>query len=137
MLRVHNGNFVEPAVLGSFPASGSMGVTLSWSGEADLDLHVTDPYGETIYYFRPTGESGGTLQQDSECAGSGEHQEVVSYPSGMAAAGTYQISVHYFRSCGSAGDVSWNVKVDSDKGTQNYSGSIHPGQYLRAADYVR
>lgn len=137
LLRVHNGNFVEPTVLGSFPASGRMDITLSWSGAADLDLHVTDPYAETIYYFHPTSESGGSLQQDGECAGSGDHQETVSYPSGMAASGMYQISIHYFRACGSANDVTWNVKVDSDKGTQNYSGNIHPGDYLRAADYQR
>lgn len=135
-MRVHNGNFIKPIVLGPAAANGNLSVTLSWNGSADLDLHLTDPFGETIYYFHPTSASGGALQQDRECA-SQDQTEMITYPSGQAVSGTYSISIHYFRACKEPRDVSWKVTVNSDKGTQNYSGVIHPGDYIRAADYIR
>ena len=135
-MRVHNGNFIKPIVLGPASANGSLSVTLSWNGSADLDLHLTDPYGETIYYFHPASASGGALQQDHECAAQ-DQTEVITYPSGQAVSGAYAISIHYFRACNVPRDVSWKLIVTSDKGTQNYSGVVHPGDYIRAADYIR
>lgn len=135
-MRVHNGNFIKPIALGATPANGSLTVTLRWSGAADLDLHLTDPYGETIYYFHPASASGGALQQDRECAAQ-DQTEVIAYPTGQAVSGAYAISIHYFRTCNEPRDVSWKLTVTSDKGTQDYSGVIHPGDYIRAADYTR
>ena len=137
LLRVHNGNFVRPVQLGSFPAPGRLTVSLNWSGSADLDLHVTDPMGETLYYFHPASAAGGSISRDRECAGQQGQSEVVSYPAGQAVSGKYQISVHYFRACGAAKDVAYNVSVESDAGTQTFNGVVHPGDYTRVADYVK
>ncbi|HSP05666.1 MAG TPA: hypothetical protein VLR94_00740, partial [Acidobacteriota bacterium] len=137
LLRVVNGNFVQPIALGSFPANGRLTFTLTWNGSADLDLHVTDPFGETIYYFHPSSASGGSLLNDRECGDTTDQPEVISYPSGQAASGKYQVSIHYFRACGASRDASWSLMIDSDKGSQSLQGVAHPGDYVHATDYVR
>ena len=54
-------------------------IELTWEGKADLDLHVTDPYGETIYYFRPSSRSGGAYQEDRECHNNNGQPERIEY----------------------------------------------------------
>jgi hypothetical protein len=136
-LRLHNGNMLKLAGIGNVPAPGSMSISLSWNGDADLDLHVTDPAGETIYYFHPTSASGAGLNRDRQCGGDLATTEVVSYSSNQAPGGKYLISVHHFRSCGQPADVPWKITVDSDRGSQTFTGVIRPGNYVRAAEYSR
>ncbi|UCS91941.1 hypothetical protein KZP23_14540 [Echinicola marina] len=45
-------------------SNGVIQIGLSWDTEADIDLHVTDPNGETIYYDNPSSASGGYLDRD-------------------------------------------------------------------------
>lgn len=51
----------ETVVLGT----GDVQVTLRWVGTNDLDLHVTDPAGETIYFGNRSSGSDGQLDVDS------------------------------------------------------------------------
>jgi hypothetical protein len=81
----------EPPVLGS----GDVQVTLTWTGDVDVDLHVIDPNGEEIYFGAPTSSSGGQLDVD-QIPGEGEtgtHVENVFWPTGGAPAGSYQAFV--------------------------------------------
>ncbi|MCI0444619.1 hypothetical protein L0152_15605 [bacterium] len=138
LVRLNNpSNPVRPITVGDFPANGRIQIELTWDGNADLDLHVTDPYGETIYYFHPVSQSGGAYQEDRECYNNNGQPERVTYNDGAAAAGNYQISIHYFRSCGEARDARWNLSVNADNRSSNYSGTIKPGEYIRAADFTR
>jgi hypothetical protein len=138
LIRIDNAsNPIKPITVGDFPANGQIEFELNWEGSADLDLHVTDPYGETLYYFRPTNQSGGRYQEDRECYNNNGQSERISYESGSAAAGVYQISIHYFRACTEARDARWNLNVTADGRSSNYSGSIKPGEYIRAADFSR
>jgi hypothetical protein len=138
LVRLNNpGNPVRPITVGDFPANGRIQIELTWDGDADLDLHVTDPYGETLYYFHPNSQSGGTFEDDRECYNNNGQPERVLYNDGNAAAGNYQISIHYFRPCGEARDVHWNLNVTADNKSSSYSGTISAGQYLRAADFTR
>lgn len=81
----------EPPVLGT----GDVQVTLNWTGDIDVDLHVVDPTGAEIAYPTPTSASGGELDVDRiPSAGDlGPHVENVFWPSGGAPAGTYQVFV--------------------------------------------
>lgn len=133
----NNANPVRPITVGDFPANGRIQIELTWDGNADLDLHVTDPYGETIYYFHPSSRSSGRFENDRECYNNNGQPERITYDDGSAAAGNYQISVHYFRPCGEARDVHWNLSVNADNHSSSYSGTIKPGEYLRAADFTR
>src|SRR6185436_17897964 len=93
LVRLNNSaNPIRPITVGDFPANGRIQIELTWDGNADLDLHVTDPYGETIYYFHPSSQSGGAYQEDRECYNNSGQAERVIYNDGSAAAGNYQIS---------------------------------------------
>lgn len=114
------------------PGPGNMKVTLQWTGAADLDLHVIDPFRETIYYFQPQSTTSGSLLSDGECA---TNTEQVEYENGKAPSGTYSAFIHYFRTCGGAGDVNWTLTADVNGNTQSFSGKIHPGEYLKVSDF--
>ncbi len=138
LIRIDNvASPIRPITVGDFPANGQIQIELNWEGAADLDLHVTDPYGETVYYFRPFNQSGGAYQDDRECYNNHGQSERVIYGSGFAAAGLYQVSIHYFRPCGEARDIRWNLNVTADNRSANYSGTVRPGEYIRAADFTR
>jgi hypothetical protein len=138
LVRLNNSaNPVRAITVGDFPANGRIQIELTWDGNADLDLHVSDPYGETLYYFHPSSQSGGRFEDDRECYNNNGQPERIIYNDGSAAAGAYQISIHYFRPCGEAADVHWNLSVTADNRSQNYSGTIKPGEYQRAGDFTR
>jgi hypothetical protein len=136
-LRLQNFiNNIRAVTVGDLPAPGQLEITLSWDVPADLDLHVTDPFGETIYYFHPRSLTGGVLESDGECQ-SGATTERVTYPSGTAPAGNYIISLHYFRHCGAAREAHWRIEVHSDKNSQAFSGKIQSGEFFQAGEFVR
>ena len=95
--------------------SGDVQATLLWSGDHDLDLHVTDPAGEDIYYRNKTSASGGQLDHDDR-AGCGSapqaHVENVFWPTGGATPGQYRVYVVLFSQCGgAAADYKLRVTV--------------------------
>jgi hypothetical protein len=138
LIRIDNlSGPIKPVTVGDFPSNGEIAIELNWEGSADLDLHVTDPYGETLYYFRPRNHAGGEYLEDRECHNNSGQSERVAYESGTAASGLYQISIHYFRPCGNARDVRWNISVTADGRSSSFSGTISPGQYIRATDFTR
>ena len=48
--------------------SGQIQVTVAWNGSSDIDLHVTDPQGEEIYFGHRQSASGGQLDHDANAA---------------------------------------------------------------------
>jgi hypothetical protein len=75
---------------------GDVQVTLQWSTDADLDLHVTDPTGFGISFAQPRSDSGGELDVDKipRTGDSGPHVENVFWPTGGAPGGSYTATVH-------------------------------------------
>jgi hypothetical protein len=133
--RVRN-SLVRAENVGDFPQNGSLEIHLKWQQKADLDLHIADPFRETVYYFLPVSNAGGRLVHDVGCADSGQ-DEVVSYPQGNASSGQYTISIHYFDSCGQLKDVNYTLTVILDGKTTVQNGVIHPGQYIQAMQLTR
>jgi len=93
---------------------GDVQVTLRWAGAADLDLHVTDPANEEIYYFHRTSASGGTLDHDANagCNGTADDDnpvENVFWPAHAAPVGRYSAWVKVYAVCGGA--VDWHLTV--------------------------
>ena len=73
---------------------GDVQVTLTWDTEADLDLWVTDPNNELIYYGHATSVSGGMLDFDDV---DGYGPENTFWLPGTAPLGEYTIQVdHYY-----------------------------------------
>ncbi|MCD9624195.1 DUF6777 domain-containing protein [Rhabdothermincola salaria] len=71
--------------------TGDVRVTLTWTGDADVDLHVVDPTGFEIYFGSPSSPSGGELDVDDipSDGDTGTHVENVFWPTGGAPAGAY------------------------------------------------
>lgn len=73
--------------------TGDVQVTLRWNTADDLDLFVSDPFGEEVSYFNPQVSSGGILDVDAN-AGCGERMaepvENIFWPTGAVCRGTIQ-----------------------------------------------
>lgn len=97
-------------------------VRLDWnklSGNTDIDLHVTDPYGEEIAFYNMNSQSGGWLDRDDVIGPGPEHICWTKAPSGA-----YLIQVHYY---GSESQAVTNYTVTINANGQNYgpfTGSI-------------
>jgi hypothetical protein len=108
--------------------TGDVQVTLTWQAEVDVDLYVTDPAGDTVYYGNRSVLSGGELDRDNMC---GDFEwgrpENVYWPQAGAPAGTYTVKVRYYGSCGSEDPtVAWTVRVIVGGTAQSFTGVLAP-----------
>lgn len=84
---------------------GILRFNLSFDNEldVDLDLHVTSPMGDEIYYAEPEGISGGQLDVDCFCGEDncldGPAENIYWDYGGEAPEGTYEITVNYYGPC--------------------------------------
>ena len=87
-------------------SSGEQGLTiqLTFGADADLDLYVTDPLLETVYFANHSGKSGGRISNDVRCddiqAGGTVDQpriEEVRFDNPMP--GLYRIGIDYPKKC--------------------------------------
>lgn len=92
---------------------GDFQATLTWAHYADMDLYVTDPAGETIFYGNKTSASGGQLDRDANAACSEQDAspvENIFWPSAQAPTGTYQVYVNTYSPCGTVSQP-WQLVV--------------------------
>lgn len=91
----------SPVSLPENLGTGDVQVTLLWDSDADLDLYVTDPAGDTVYHGNGQVPSGGVLDRDANrsCTPSEESVENVFWPRGGAPGGLYSVEVHFFMEC--------------------------------------
>lgn len=105
-------------------------VTLSWSGNDDLDLHVIDPNGEELSFSSTTTSSGGTLVGGDEipaCEDTGGHSENAYWGPGQAPPGSYQVFVRDFGACDDDGaSFSLSISVNGEV-VGGDSGTLVPG----------
>lgn len=112
-----------------FTGSGDVQVTLTWDNTSDLDLWVTDPDGEKIYYANSTSASGGELDYDDV---DGFGPENIYWAQGAAPAGTYLCQVHYY---GGSGTANYNVLIQAFGQTNQYSGALNPDEVVDIATF--
>ncbi|MEA2624860.1 MAG: hypothetical protein QOD06_905 [Candidatus Binatota bacterium] len=83
-------------------AEGEVRVVLLWSAPVDLDVFVTDPRQETVYFGNSRSGSGGKLTRDARCPkdpGPAEvRMESVSFR--KASPGHYRVGVDFPNPCG-------------------------------------
>ncbi|VVB68258.1 Periplasmic copper-binding protein (NosD) [uncultured archaeon] len=108
--------------------TGDVQVTLTWHAEADIDLYVEDPNGDTVSYSNPSVPSGGELDRDNKC---GDFEmgkpENIYWPEGGAPDGTYKVRVNYYGDCSDAGPVRWTVRVVVGSVAKTYTGTLESG----------
>lgn len=105
--------------------TGDVQVSLSWDVNSDVDLHVTEPSGEEIYWNNRTSATHGTLDLDSNaaCNLDGRRNENVTWPTGTAPRGTYTVKVDLWGACGQT-STNWIVRVSQNGTATNYTGTL-------------
>lgn len=93
-------------------AAAGLRVALVWSAPVDLDLYVTDPAQETVYFANPRAATGGRLANDTTCREAAERRlEVSSWE--RPPVGRYRVGVDFIEDCGRDLDqVRFRVVVD-------------------------
>ena len=95
-------------------ATGDVQVSVVWDAPTDVDLRVTDPMGEEVYFGNLIAQSGGFLDLDSNpgCSIDGVNNENIVWLAGEAPSGTYKVSLDYWSDC-SQPQSNWVVTVQS------------------------
>jgi hypothetical protein len=102
--------------------TGDVQINLHWDKFSDLDLYVTDPANDLIFFGTRSSTSGGTLDLDSYSACNttdrGRGNENVFWPEGAAPTGQYTVEVNMWGACGTATtgeDTHYRVTVIVDR----------------------
>jgi len=106
--------------------SGDVQVSVAWDAPTDVDLHVTDPSGEEIYFAHKTSASGGNLDLDSNAACTIDHvnNENVVWPTGSAPSGTYTVQLVYWSACSQPQSNYTVTVVVAGQQPQVFSGTL-------------
>ena len=106
-----------------------MQVTLRFGDAADLDLYVTDPLQETVYFANSPSRSGGALESDRRCDSPAPRIEVVRFE--RPPPGRYRVGVDYPERCRAAKDpIPFLVVVEAQGRRHERRGTIELGQFL-------
>ncbi len=122
----------EPPSAPAADDEAGLHVFLTWDAPVDLDLYLTDPSSESLYFGNnPTG-SGSRLLTDVRCdtltatSPAVEHA-VMPKPT----AGRYRVGVDFLDDCGSGIElVSFRISVDRDELHLEKSGRARAGEFL-------
>ncbi len=108
------------------PAAG-LRVTLAWSAPVDLDLYLTDPTWETVYFANNPSRTGAQLLRDTRCRdlGSGDSAYVELAAVTDPLPGRYRVGVDFIDACqGKGHPVSFRVIVDYAGARREATGTI-------------
>lgn len=114
--------------------TGDIQINLNWDTETDLDLWVTEPGGNVIYYAARQSDSGGELDLDSYAAcqiegDEGQGNENVYWPVNSAPSGQYSVEVDLFSPCDTVATnqrTNYNVTVVADDRVSSFEGTFLP-----------
>jgi len=109
-------------------AAGALAVRLAFGAAADLDLFVTDPLGETVYFANTPSRAGGALDADRGCADAAPRVETVVFE--HPPSGRYRIGVDYAKSCDGRGDPAWYALLAERDGAADVRpGAVATGRF--------
>jgi hypothetical protein len=116
-------------------AGTDLAVTLAWDAPVDLDLYVTEPGLETVYFANRKSAHGGALERDARCADDPGAGADASAPAARLETirwaapppGLYRVAVDFIELCGDrrVPDVAYRVVVDADGRRQEEVGRAH------------
>lgn len=103
-------------------------IRLAFGPEADLDLYVTDPLLESIYFANRSARSGGALTLDVRCDTTGPRMEEIRFPAPLP--GRYRVGIDFPRRCDDEpDDAAFAVSVDGAGVHERARGSLSPAQF--------
>jgi len=107
--------------------AGALVVQLAFDASADLDLYVTDPLQETVYFANTPSRSGGFLDRDRTCKDAAPRVETIVFE--RPPPGRYRIGVEHAQPCGAG--VSAPFAVRALHGEQHFetSGVLPPHRF--------
>ena len=114
---------------------GDVQVTLTWNNGADIDLYVTDPNGDELWYQNQSIASGGQLDVDDT---DGFGPENVFWPQSEAPDGTYEVSIHHYvyeEEPSRPASANYTVVVSAFGRTQQFTGSIAQDQTIAITNF--
>ena len=91
---------------------------MTWDTETDVDLWLTEPNNNKIWYVSKESSTGGELDFDNT---SGYGPENIFYQN-IAPSGTYKVEVNYFS--GSPTVTNYNVVVKNGSQITSYDGTL-------------
>jgi hypothetical protein len=105
---------LPPAPPPAAPApAGELRVELEFGAEADLDLVVTDPWWEEVYFGNSPSRLGGVFEGDRRCGDPAPRREVVRFS--PAPPGTYRVGVDYPVRCrGGIDEVPYRLTLEAN-----------------------
>jgi uncharacterized protein YfaP (DUF2135 family) len=109
---------------------GGVRIRLIFGAEADLDLYVTDPALETVYFGNNPSLGGGVLTRDLRCDAAAPRREVVTFR--VAESGRYRVGVEYARGCARwsrSETAPYRIEVFSDESVWTAAGAVAPGGF--------
>ena len=109
------------------PSTGDVQVLLSWDNYNDLDLIVSDPNSESIWFKNRRVASGGKLEIDMnvEYPDSKTPIENIYWPQGSAPNGTYNVYLLYYKRHENIAENLYKITVKYGDKTDEYTGTIN------------
>jgi hypothetical protein len=128
-----SGSFDLALTVGQFtPQPGAVTATVRWTGEADLNLFVRDPSGQTVSWSNPSVPSGGRLEIDSNTnceTPSDQPVEHVFWPGSAPTLGDYEVWVWYQNTCGRNVPIDFRLNLAvGGKIVLEVNTTLQPGQ---------
>jgi hypothetical protein len=122
---------LERSLAQAAPERG-VAVLLAFGPGVDLDLYVTDPLEETVYFANTPSASGGRLEADLHCGteAPGDRVEVVRFREPPA--GRYRVGVDHPKSCGAGGSTGYALAVVRNGDAELHTGVIRPLEFRLA-----
>ena len=112
------------------PIPGEVRVRLVFGDSADLDLYVTDPRQETVYFANSPSRGGGRLDHDVRCDEPAPRIETVAFDAALP--GRYRVGVDFppVTCDGAKNAVAFVVVFESHGQRREMRLSIRPGEFL-------
>ncbi len=107
--------------------TGDFQVSVSWDQDTDLDLHLTTPSGDRIFWDNEV-VGNGMLDLDSNpiCLIDGINNENITFSGGQPPAGQYIVEVDYFDNCNILTPTNFLVTVRANGQVQTFRGQLFP-----------
>jgi uncharacterized protein YbjQ (UPF0145 family) len=114
-------------------ATGELRISLLWNNKNDLDLHVTPPSGEEIYFGHKKSRCGGELDVDMNVHGNSTTPiENVYWAHGSAPRGRYQVAVKQFKCRDGNTRTPFRIEVVAAGKVTHYEGVVD-GETMQGA----